>query len=202
MHGIDARICSQYCRAGVSAGFCRRQRAGIGLVGRSAGRNGQGLPKAREAAARRDRQEDRGDRVLLVLVPALQGHGADLDRVDQASAGGRAAASDSRAVFADLGGHGEGLVHARRARRRAAGSRRLQCHSRPERASRSGQGVLRLGRDAGTRSQESRGHVQLVRGQRQGGACENAGAVVQRPVGTDLRRRWQILDRNRPGEAS
>jgi thiol-disulfide isomerase/thioredoxin len=49
------------------------------------------------------------------------------------------------------------------------------------------------------RSQEGRGHVQLVRHRGQDEQGEDRGAAVQRPVGADDRRRRQVHDRHRQG---
>ncbi len=150
--------------------------------GRAAGR--QPIPAAPESAAGRDRQEDRGHRVLFLWLPALRRIRADPAGLAQDGAAGRAVPPHPGDVPGSLGAAGEDLLHARGARRGVAPFAGCVRRAAREGASAvAGQDVLRLGGEPGSRPQEGRGHVQLVRDRRQGQPRPHGGAGLQDPVG-------------------
>ena len=175
----------------------RGHRAAAGAAGRR-----QELRAPQAAGAGGDRQEDRGDRVLLLRLPALRRARAVHRHVARQAAAGRAVPPRAGVLPGALGEPRQGLLHARRAGRGGEavaggvrGDPRRQ-HGAVER-----QDVLRLGGEQGTRPQEGRGHVQLVRDQRQDEPREAAGADVQHPVGADGHRRRQVRHRVRQASA-
>ena len=158
-------------------------------------RGRQAVSAAQESAAGRDRQEDRGHRVLLLRLPALRRARADPADLAQEDAGRRAVPARSGDVPGALGYRSRKIYYTlealgEEARAVAGGLRRAPRQGAEPLA---GQDVLRLGGEP--RASTARRSRTCTTRSAIGGKVNRAKQLAQaykHPVGADDRRRRQV----------